>query len=89
MLLLIVMVAGLKSALGKLKTKHLHYLARAVAFNQQIGRDKKLLEEVKVFIAELQVFLNENQSKLTKKEAAELIVWRNHWMDLTGKYREL
>lgn len=80
------MAGNLKSKLEDFKKKHLHYLARAAVLNQQIGRDKKLLDAVKVFIAELQAFLNENKLKLAKKEAAELIVWRNNWIKLTESY---
>ncbi len=69
------------------KKKHLQYLAKAALLNNQIGRDKKLLEEVRRFIPELQAFLNENKRKLDQKKAAELIAWRNRWIELTAEYR--
>ncbi|MDO8511343.1 MAG: hypothetical protein Q7S55_04200 [Nanoarchaeota archaeon] len=67
--------------------KHLHYLVRAAALNQKIGREKKLLDSVNVFIAELQAFLNENKKKMKSAEAAELVVWRDYWIKLTKSYK--
>lgn len=76
--------------MGKLedfKNKHLHFLARAATLNQQVGKDKKLLDSVTVFIAELQAFLDENKKKIESKKAAELIAWRDYWIKLTKSYR--
>ena len=69
------------------KKKHLHYLAKVAALGQPIGRDKKLLDVIKVFIAELQAFLNEDRKKIGAKEAAELTVWRDHWINVTKPYK--
>ena len=70
-----------------LKKKHLHYLARAANLDQQVGKDKKLLDAARAFITELQAFLKENKQKLKSAETAELVLWRDHWIKLTKRYK--
>ena len=67
--------------------KHLHYQARTVGLKQQIGRDKKLLDEVRKFIPELHAFLKENRQKLGTTKAAKVAAWRDFWMNLVEPYR--